>query len=277
MYNGCYNSWTKCVGSACQCTGSSSVCSCTGSGSAKTCTTTSGKTEHTWRPTNTNATYTPALVLDSAGVPYATPATSTWNGCITDRGKWNGPSTGNYDTNVTRRRVGNAETQFPAEQYSSCIQPMMPLSYNWTNMKNLVNAMTAAGSTNQNIGLVLGWQSLVGGGPFPTPPAKDSNFQYQEVIILLSDGLNTQDRWYGNGSDTSTQVDDRQKLTCANVKAAKITIYTVQVNTGGDPTSTLLQNCASSSDKFFLLTSANAIITTFNQIGTALSNLRVAK
>ena len=39
MYNGCYNSWTKCVGSACQCTGSSSVCSCTGSGSAKTCTT----------------------------------------------------------------------------------------------------------------------------------------------------------------------------------------------------------------------------------------------
>ena len=154
---------------------------------------------------------------------------------------------------------------------------MMPLSYNWTDMKNLVNGMTADGSTNQNIGLVLGWQSLVGGGPFPTPPAKDSNFQYQEVIILLSDGLNTQDRWYGNGSATSTQVDDRQKLTCANVKAAKITIYTVQVNTGGDPTSTLLQNCASSSDKFFLLTSANAIITTFNQIGTALSNLRVAK
>ena len=61
------------------------------------------------------------------------------------------------------------------------------------------------------------------------------------------------------------------------MKAAKITIYTVQVNTDGDPTSTLLQNCASSSDKFFLLTSANAIITTFNQIGTALSNLRVAK
>ncbi len=66
-------------------------------------------------------------------------------------------------------------------------------------------------------------------------------------------------------------------MTCNNVKAAKITLYTVQVNTDGDPTSTLLKNCASTSDKFYLLTSANQMITTFTQIGTALSNLRVAK
>ena len=65
--------------------------------------------------------------------------------------------------------------------------------------------------------------------------------------------------------------------TCANIKAAGITIYAIQVNTGGDPTSTLLQNCASSSDKFFLLTSANQIITTFNTIGTNLTKLRIAQ
>jgi hypothetical protein len=39
----------------------------------------------------------------------------------------------------------------------------------------------------------------------------------------------------------------------------------------------LLQNCASSSDKFFLLTSANQIITTFNKIGTDLTKLRIAQ
>jgi hypothetical protein len=50
----------------------------------------------------------------------------------------------------------------------------------------------------------------------------------------------------------------------------------VQVNTGNDPTSTLLKNCASDSSKFFLLTSANQMVTTFNQIGTALSNLRLS-
>jgi len=49
------------------------------------------------------------------------------------------------------------------------------------------------------------------------------------------------------------------------------------LNTGGDPTSTLLQNCASTSDKFYLLTSASQIITAFTQIGTNLSQLRVAR
>ena len=66
-------------------------------------------------------------------------------------------------------------------------------------MKTLVDGLYPAGSTNQPIGLVWGWQSLVGGGPF-TMPAKDANYTYREVIILLSDGINTQDRWYGNGS-----------------------------------------------------------------------------
>ena len=98
----------------------------------------------------------------------------------------------------------------------------------------------------------------------------------------MSDGLNTQDRWYGGGSSVSQQVDYRMydasgNGTCANIKAAGITIYAVQVNTGGDPTSTLLQQCASGSDKFFLLTSANQIVTTFQQIGTNLSNLRIAQ
>ncbi len=49
------------------------------------------------------------------------------------------------------------------------------------------------------------------------------------------------------------------------------------MNTTGDPTSTLLQGCASSSDKFFLLTSADQIVTTFQQIGTELSELRISK
>ena len=50
----------------------------------------------------------------------------------------------------------------------------------------------------------------------------------------------------------------------------------MQVNTGSDPTSTMLKNCASDTSKFFLLTSSTQIVTTFSQIGTALSNLRLS-
>ena len=66
-------------------------------------------------------------------------------------------------------------------------------------MNTLVNTMKADGTTNQTIGLVWAWMSLTGGGPF-TVPAKDPNYKYQDIIILMSDGLNTENRWDGNGS-----------------------------------------------------------------------------
>jgi hypothetical protein len=104
-------------------------------------------------------------------------------------------------------------------------------------------------------------------------PAKDPNYTYKDAIILLSDGLNTENRWYTNAS----QIDARQKILCDNAKAAGITIYTVQVNTGADPTSSVLQYCANGADKFYLVTSASQTLTVFNSIGTSLSKLRVAK
>ena len=63
-------------------------------------------------------------------------------------------------------------------------------------------------------------------------------------MILLSDGLNTQNRY----SNSASQIDARQKILCDNAKAAGITIYTVHVNTGSppDPTPAVLQYCASS-------------------------------
>ena len=127
--------------------------------------------------------------------------------------------------------------------------------------------------TNQGIGLQLGWQSLVGGGPFKKPPAMDQNYKYTQAIILMSDGLNTQNRWYSDPS----KIDARQATTCANAKAAGITVYAIHVNTGGDPMSTLLKNCASSPDKFWMLTNASQMTATFQQIGTALSNLRISQ
>jgi Flp pilus assembly protein TadG len=197
---------------------------------------------------------------------------NTWNGCVVDRGDENGPDSANYDTNVVAPTTSKTATLFSAEQYDPCPQAAMGLSYNWSAMTTLVNNMQPGGNTNQAIGLALGWMSLTGGGPFTAPPM-DSNYTYSQVIILLTDGLNTQDRWYSNQS----QIDARQTLTCNNIKAAGITLYTIQVSTDGTPTSPLLQQCASDSSKFFLLTSSNQIVTTFNAIGTNLSKLYVAK
>jgi Flp pilus assembly protein TadG len=225
-----------------------------------------------WNANNGTCSRGNATTKSSCNYTWTPASHSTWNGCITDRGNSSGPSAANYDENVNPPVTGVTASQYPAEQYSSCPLQLTGLSNNWTAMNTMVNQMTPNGNTNQAIGLAWGWMSLVGGGPL-TVPAMDSNYQYQQVIILLTDGLNTQDRWYTNES----QIDARQQATCTNIKAAGITLYTVQVDTGGDPTSTLLQNCATDSSKFFLLKSASEIITTFQTIGNAISKLHIAK
>jgi hypothetical protein len=210
----------------------------------KTCTNT-----YTWTPHNHN----------------------TWNGCVTDRDQ-------NYDTTNTAPASG---TLFPAEQYNACPVALVPLSYDWTALGTAIDAMTPNGGTNQAIGLVWGWQSLTQSSPL-NAPSEDPNYTYQHIAIILSDGLNTQDRWYGDGYSWSSQVDARQKITCDNMKNAGITIYSIQVNTDNEATSSVLQYCAGSvagsgdTSKFFLLTSPNEIVTTFNQIGTGLSKLRIS-
>jgi hypothetical protein len=175
---------------------------------------------------------------------------------------------------------GTLPTMFPAEQYtaySGCPGKMIGLTYDWDALQKVVNAMSPAGTTNQTIGLQWGWQSLTQ-SPF-TVPAFDPAYTYKTIIILLTDGINTENRWNALNMNGNTAVDTRERTLCTKLHTQNITIWTVQVNTGTgknkDPTQQVLIDCASSSDKFSELTTADQIITTFDAIGKALSDLRL--
>jgi len=215
---------------------STTTCGTKSNGKKKKCTTTSS-----WVPDNHN----------------------TWNGCVTDRDQ-------NYDTTNDAPVAGDSKTLFPAEQYDNCPVQLMALSYDWTALNAKIDSMQPAGNTNQTIGLQWGFQTLTA-APF-TIPAKDPNYTYNTVMIMLTDGLNTENRF----STSQSAIDARTKKACDNIKAAGITLYTLQVNTDGDPTSTMLQDCATDTSKFWLVTSSSQIGTIFNQIGTNLSKLRIA-
>jgi len=193
---------------------------------------------------------------------------STWTGCVTDR-------TQPYDVSNTTPSTSTPATLMVAENSPSCVsQAILPLGYNWTTLSSEVDGMVANGSTNQTIGLSWGWQAQTTGVPLNagTLPANT-----QQVMILLSDGLNTQDRWYGDGSNQSTSVDSRMATACTNLKNAGMTIYTVFVDINGTQgNSSVLENCASDPSKYFDLTSSNDIISTFNAIGEQITNLRVS-
>lgn len=218
--------------------------------------------------TCSNSSYTTKSSCESSSRRTWTPKNHTnWNGCVTDRDQSN---------DVTAAAATSNATRFPAEQYSDCPASMTGMSYSWTDLKDKVDTMSPAGATDQPIGLAWAWQTLTAGSPFPYP-AEDANYQYQKVVIHMSDGMNTQNRWNGNGSRWSSAVDDRQALICANMKAAGIMLYMIQVNTDGDPTQTVMQTCASSADKFVMLTSGSQLISTFDNIGKQLAQLRIKK
>ena len=132
--------------------------------------------------------------------------------------------------------------------------------------------MVPAGNTNQGIGLAWAWQSLTDGAPLH-PPAKEERYAYQRAIILISDGLNTENRFSSNRSS----IDARQRILCNNIKDDDITIYTIQVNTNSDPKSAVLEDCASSPDKFILMTNPLQLNAALAQIGGQLTRLRLSK
>ena len=215
--------------------------------------------------TCSSTSYTKKSTCEANGKVWTPKAHSIWNGCVTDRDQ-------SYDTTATAPVAGTPATLFPPEQYSNCPVSLMALSSDFVSMHSKIDAMTPTGNTNQTVGLQWAFQSLVANSPLAVPPLTPG-YKYQQAIILLTDGLNTENRF----STSQSAIDARTKIACDNAKAANLIIYTVQVNTGGDPTSTMLQQCASDATKFFLLTDPNQIVSTFDQIATSLSTLRLAK
>jgi Flp pilus assembly protein TadG len=190
----------------------------------------------------------------------------TWSGCVTDR------DGGNNALN-TKPSPSDILTLFPASQpLLGCPIALMPLTTDWTALNNMIDTMQPVGTTNQTIGLAWGWQAMTQGPPLNAPGKSPD---VRQVIVMLTDGLNTQDRWTnifmgGNVAD----MDARTKKVCDNIKAADIQIYTVLVMSGN---SSILQNCASKPDMYFALTRPDQMVDTFQQIGTNITNLRIAQ
>ena len=266
FYNGCYTSVVdKTIllksGQNASCPSDKPNCQCSGNGSSRQCTQTTYK--HYWRthPTNTDQ------------AKAAAPDHDTWTGCINDRDQ-------DYDTkNVDpgSSTGGSPSRQFYAEQWVDCLPATItPMSNQWQTLKDQITDMKPSGNTNQAVGLAWGWQSLsTTNGPFKAP-AKETGYIYKDYIVLLSDGLNTQNRW----STTQSAIDARQKILCQNVQGDKdnpVTVFTIQVNINNrDAESQVLKDCATNG-AFQMITSSDQTSDAFKNILTQISKLRVSR
>jgi Flp pilus assembly protein TadG len=190
-----------------------------------------------------------------------TPASkNSWNGCVWDRDQ-------SYDVNNSAASVNLPATLYSAHQASNCPVSMMTLTNDWTALNTKVDAMTPSGNTNVTIGLQMAFQMLSPVAPFNATAPKDD---LDKVIILLTDGDNTQNRW----STSQSSIDNRTKLACTNVNNANIKLYTVRVINGN---ASLLQQCATKSDMYYNVQNASQLSAVFSTIAQNLANLRLSK
>jgi Flp pilus assembly protein TadG len=161
-----------------------------------------------------------------------------------------------------------------------------------------IDAMVASGLTNIGEGLMWGWRVLSPEAPFTTGRfwSEEKN---QKVIVLMTDGQNTYNRYSGNHNwtgywafaygakgrlgttNTSSALvgamNTKTRAACANAKDRGIIIYTIAFRLENDTaTRALLAECASDGSKTFAASDGAALYQVFQAIGREISNLRVA-
>jgi Flp pilus assembly protein TadG len=244
-----------------------SVCQCQGTGSNKVC---RQKTyDHVWQPRPKTA----------------------WNGCVRDRNQ-------DFDaddtmpsfaaTDVSKTNTDNvtesyrtADTPATADafqpfQYQNCPTPILPLTSDWDTLEKKVDALTPVDATNTTIGMAWAYHALTQSAPLTNAAAPVADLD--KVIILLSDGLNTQNRWRAFDVSKLTtgdaQIDERLQAACAKVRDANIQVYTIRVLDGN---AKLLQSCATKPDMYYEVKNASQLDDVFGTIAESLTKLRIAK
>jgi hypothetical protein len=190
---------------------------------------------------------------------------------------------------------------------------IQPLTTNPSALTTAVNNMVANGFTNIQEGTAWGFRVLS-----PTPPFTEGapyDNATSKVMIVMTDGENTYDTGNNmNGADTygayaypwdnyknstpkvsrgrlgdvgwsqaqfTTQINSRLTTTCANAKAAGITIYTIGLATDNtsNPTANkaLLTACATLPAYAYFPNTADDLTNAFSNIANQLAALRLAQ
>lgn len=189
--------------------------------------------------------------------------TQNWSGCVIDR-------TQPYDVQSDAPSASNAATQYPAARCATnSLLPIMDLTTDITAARAYAQKMTPAGNTNITIGIQWGMEVLSPTAPF-TNGVAFTDATVSKYMIVLTDGLNTQNRW----TTTASQIDARTALACTNAKNLGITIFTVRLEDGN---SSMLQSCASETGYYYNLSNADQLSGALGSILKSIKKIRLTQ
>ncbi len=194
---------------------------------------------------------------------------STWSGCVGSR---------DYPLDMSD---DYANTPIPAIMDITCTNEVVRMTSQQGPLVSTIESMHPSGTTYIPGGLVWGWRMISDQLPFAdgTPKGEKYNDKpVSKVVVLMTDGENTISPTYPGHDGWDTGLSDTLTNTlCTNMKDDGITIYTVAFEVTGKTAKGVLQNCASSTSKFFDAQDAGALAASFTSIGKELSQLRLSR
>lgn len=187
-------------------------------------------------------------------------AAAEWTGCVIDRVQ-------PFDVSADPATSANSDSLYPtAHCATSNLQPILPLTKNFNKVRTHVNNMQPAGNTNLTIGIQWGLETLSKPLPYRQTKSDDPGKSVRQMMILVTDGQNTQNRWTTDTSD----IDDRAELACANAKLAVEKLFTIRVVDGN---ASLLASCASQPDYYYDIDSAAELEDAFSAIANNIARI----
>jgi hypothetical protein len=217
--------------------------------------------------THLNATW---LAFDPANADPRLRAVrdASWTGCVTDRAQ-------PYDVRADAPVAWTPATLYLGVNcgWGAKLAAIRPLTENFADLRQTVNAMQPSGCTNVTIGTHWGLATLTPGAPM-TGAAAMGTKDVEKIMIVLTDGWNTQNRWVNGCSSSGNPalIDQRTQLACAEARTAKVQVYTVRVIEGSE---TLLRNCASKPSMYFNVQNVNQLKPVFQSIADQIAGIRL--
>jgi hypothetical protein len=180
----------------------------------------------------------------------------------------------------------------------ACPEPIQPLTSNQGQVISKIESMRAyaGGGTIGSEGLAWGWRVLS-----PTPPfteGKPYSKDNKKIIVMMTDGENliaqsniggpTISDYTSYGylrygrfpketfADAKSYINSRLAAVCENIKATGIEIFTVTFKVTDKATTDLYTQCASKPPYYYNAKTSAELKNSFEQIGKAISKLRVA-
>ncbi len=203
---------------------------------------------------------------DATGAPQECTQTfevRTWNGCVRSRAMAEFRDQG---------YAGNPVPGFVSPGADACAPPIQELTNNLTDLHNTIDGLQPRGETYIPAGLIWAQRTLSRRRPYNETQSNTAFFNSGGVqaVVLMSDGENSLAPDATGAHEPIVPGDNlannNTEFMCRQLRQSGREVYTVAFNITDVATRTMLENCASDPDYYFAASSADQLLSAFEDI-----------